>query len=72
MGYLHFTFVTENSYKFVTCVALAKAGLVVGPVLRPSGRPSGRLSVRPQHFRGTKFLKSATPKVFIPFHSNFA
>ena len=29
-----------------TCVALAKAGLVVGP-LRPSGRPSVRLSVRP-------------------------
>ena len=29
-----------------TCVALAKAGLVVGP-LRPSGRPS----VRPKHFR---------------------
>ena len=30
-----------------TCVALAKAGLVMGP-LRPS--------VRPQHFRGTKFV----------------
>ena len=50
-----------------TCVALAKAGLVVGP-LRPYGRPSVcpsvRLSVRPsvcpsvrpQHFRGTKFV----------------
>ena len=33
-----------------TCVALAKAGLVVGP-LRPSGRPSVCPSVRPQHFR---------------------
>ena len=29
-----------------TCVALARAGLVVGP-LRPSGRPSVRLSVCP-------------------------
>ena len=29
----------------VTCVALAKAGLVVGP-LRPSGRPSVRSSIR--------------------------
>ena len=29
-----------------TCVALAKAGLVVGP-LRPSVRPFVRLSVRP-------------------------
>ena len=29
-----------------TCVALAKAGLVVGP-LRPSGRPSVRPSVCP-------------------------
>ena len=42
-----------------TCVALAKAGLVVGP-LRPSGRPSVRPSVcpsvRPQHCRGTKFV----------------
>ena len=34
-----------------TCVALAEAGLVTGP-LRPSVRPSVRLSVRPQHFRG--------------------
>ena len=36
--------------QFFTCVALAKAGLVVGP-LRPSGRPSVRLSIRPKHFR---------------------
>ena len=50
-----------------TCVALAKASLVMGP-LRPSVRPS----VRPKHFRGTKFVYSVTPKVFIPFHSNFA
>ena len=43
---------------FITCVALAKAVLVVGP-LRLSGGPSVcpsihlsiRLSVRPQHFR---------------------
>ena len=33
-------------YHFVTCVALAKAGLVVGP-LRPSERPSVRPYVRP-------------------------
>ena len=33
-------------FKIVTCVALAKAGLVVGPL-----RPSVRLSVRPKHFR---------------------
>ena len=34
-----------SQYIFFTCVALAKAGLVVGP-LRPSGRPSVRASVR--------------------------
>ena len=43
-----------------TCVLLAKAGLVVGP-LPPS--------VRPQHFMGAKFVQSVTPKVFIPFYS---
>ena len=32
--------------RFFTCVALGKAGLVVGP-LNPSGRPT----VRPKHFR---------------------
>ena len=42
-----------------TCVLLAKAGLVVGP-LPPS--------VRPQHFMGAKFVQSVTPKVFIPFY----
>ena len=36
---------------YFTCVALAKAGLVVGPL-----HLSIRLSVRPQHLRGTKFV----------------
>ena len=37
----------ELKFFFFTCVALAKAGLVVGP-LRPSVRPL----VCPQHFWG--------------------
>ena len=38
-----------------TCVALAKAGLVMGP-LRPSVHLSVRPSAHPKHFRGTKFV----------------
>ena len=37
--------VHHRKYPFFTCVALAKAGLIVGP-LRPSGRPSVCPSVR--------------------------
>ena len=37
---------TMYPFVIITCVALAKAGLVVGP-LRPSGRPSVRPSVCP-------------------------
>ena len=33
-------------------------------------RHFSHLSVHPQHFRGAKFVKSVTPKVFIPFYSN--
>ena len=45
----------DQTHLLFTCVALAEAGLVVGP-LRPSVWSSVRLSVRPQHFRGTKFV----------------
>ena len=63
-NYLQQTTPADDIFRCIfTCVALAKAGLVVGP-LRPSGRPSVcpsvrlsvRLSVRPQHFSGTKFV----------------
>ena len=48
--YLIVAFYGGCERQIFTCVALAKAGLVVGP-LRPSGRPSVRLSVRQKHFR---------------------
>ena len=51
-NYLQQTTSADDIFRCIfTCVALAKAGLVMGP-LRPSVRPS----VRPQHFRGTKFV----------------
>ena len=40
--------------EIIICVALAKEGLVVGP-LRPSVCPV-RPSVRPQHFLGALFV----------------
>ena len=41
---VHFVY-AKTPFSFVTCVALAKAGLVMGP-LRPSVRLPVRLSVR--------------------------
>ena len=60
-------FLKNSKHLIFTCVALVKAGLVVGPI-----RPSVSPSVRPQHFMGTKFVLYVTPKVFISFHSTFA
>ena len=48
-----------------TCVALAKAGLVVGP-LRPSGRPSVRNTLECQ------VCVICNSKSFHSFYSNFA
>ena len=45
-NYLRQTTSADDIFRFIfTCMALAKAGLVVGP-LRPSGRPSVCPSVR--------------------------
>ena len=55
---------------FVIAFYLRQAGLVVGPLCLSvfTVHPS----VCPQHFWGAEFVLSVTPKVFIPFYSNFA